>query len=208
MSVNTQWGYTITDSDRLEDMLTKEEYDEFTANKYQFDDRTTGNIKAASKAIRDYCGWHVYPSCSCRIEMTFYDKRISLSDGCVLIQLPAGYVSEIQSVTIGETEHEQYVLESGSILRLYNMSFNGIYKHTPVVVEYAAGLDDAMMDSIKELVSHRVTHALSSTSGVQSETAGGMSITYNASWTNNSRATALADDNKEVLQVYRVKGVF
>ena len=61
---------------------------------------------------------------------------------------------------------------------------------------------------IKELIAHRVTHAMASTSGVQSETAGGVSVTYNAAWTNNSRATALADDNKEVLAPYKVRGVF
>jgi hypothetical protein len=65
-----------------------------------------------------------------------------------------------------------------------------------------------MAAAIKELVAHRVTHALASSSGVQSETAGGVSVTYNASWVNGSRATALADDNKEVLQPYRIQGVF
>ena len=64
------------------------------------------------------------------------------------------------------------------------------------------------MDAIKELIAHRVTHALASSAGVQSETAGGVSVTYSANWINSSRATALADDNKEVLAPYRVRGVF
>jgi hypothetical protein len=61
---------------------------------------------------------------------------------------------------------------------------------------------------VQELIAHRVTHALASSAGVQSETAGGVSITYNATWTNSARATALADDNKEVLAPYRLRGVF
>ena len=44
--------------------------------------------------------------------------------------------------------------------------------------------------------------------GVTSEASGGVSVTYNATWINNSRATALPDDNKEVLAPYRLQGVF
>jgi len=58
------------------------------------------------------------------------------------------------------------------------------------------------------LTAHRVTHAVTSSYGVTSEAAGGVSITYNASWAGNTRATALPDDNKEVLLPYRVGGVF
>jgi hypothetical protein len=43
---------------------------------------------------------------------------------------------------------------------------------------------------------------------VQSEAAGGVSVTYNATWTNSARATALPSDNKEVLAPYRLQGVF
>ena len=55
---------------------------------------------------------------------------------------------------------------------------------------------------------HRVTHALANSYGIQSESSGGVSVTYSANWINNSRATALADDNKEVLEPYRLRGVF
>ena len=44
--------------------------------------------------------------------------------------------------------------------------------------------------------------------GITSEAAGGVSITYNANWINSARATALPDDNKEVLAPYRLQGVF
>ena len=64
------------------------------------------------------------------------------------------------------------------------------------------------MGAIKELIAHRVTHALAQSYGVQSEAAGGVSVTYNATWTNNARATALPSDNKEVLAPYRLQGVF
>jgi hypothetical protein len=64
------------------------------------------------------------------------------------------------------------------------------------------------MDGIQELIAHRVTHALASSNGITSEAAGGVSVTYNANWINSARATALPDDNKEVLAPFVVRGVF
>lgn len=208
MSLMTNWGYTLTALDALPDMLGVSDFNNFTANKYASDIRTEANIKAAGTAIRNYCGWHVFPSETCKIETTFYDKRVTEVFGGILIQLPASYVSKVTSITIGEKEHTSFVLEPNGILRLYDVNWYGLYKHTPIVVEYEAGLPEDLMDALKELIAHRVVHALSSTAGVQSETAGGVSITYNATWANSTRATALADDNLQVLQPYRVRGVF
>jgi hypothetical protein len=111
------------------------------------------------------------------------------------------------SVVIDGEEMSDYVLEPDGILRVYNLRrcYN---PWTSIVIGYTAGITDSMAAAIQELTAHRVTHALASSNGVQSEAAGGVSITYNATWTNNSRATALADDNKEVLAPYRLKGVF
>lgn len=208
MSLLTNWGYTLVNADTMPDMLTKAEYDVFTGGKYATDGRSEPNIAAACSAVRNYCNWHVYPSEACRFESTFFDACVSEVDGGVLIQLPAKYVSAVTGVTIGGTAHDKYVLETNGMLRLYGISLHGMHIYTQIVVEYTAGVPDALMAGLKELIAHRVTHAMASTSGVQSETAGGVSITYNATWANTSRATALADDNKEVLQPYRVQGVF
>ena len=163
MSILTTWGYTLTEVDAVPDMLTLEEFNEFTANKYQTDGRAEPDIKAAASAIRNYCGWE-------------YD--------------------------------ETYVLMPNGILRVYGLPWSRLRMWTPIEIQYTAGIPDGSADGLKELIAHRVTHALESSGGVQSETAGGVSITYNASWTNNARATALADDNKEVLSPYRLRGVF
>lgn len=208
MSLMTNWGYTLVNTDEMPDMLTKAEYDEFTANKYVTDGRSSRNIAAACSAVRNYCNWHVYPPEACRFESTFCDARVTEVDGGVLIQLPAKYVSAITSLTINGIAHDAYVLEPNGILHVHSLNCYRLLKHTQIVVEYVAGVPEALMGGLKELIAHRVTHAMASTSGVQSETAGGVSITYNATWANTSRATALADDNKEVLQAYRVQGVF
>ena len=208
MSLLTTWGYTIEDAETLADMLTVEEFDEFTSGKYSGDDRTAPNIAAASSAIRNYCGWHVYPSASCKLSTSFFDRRVSCSGSAVLVQLPARFVSAVTSVTIGGIEYTSYVFEPSGLLKVYGAELAGLHEWTPIEVVYTAGVPSEFMDGIKELVAHRATHALASSGGVQSETAGGVSITYSANWTNSARATALADDNKEVLTPYRLQGVF
>ena len=209
MSILTTWGYSMTDVDEVPGMMTLSEFNSMTAEKYLADSRVEPDIKAATAAIREFCGWHVYPSQACELNTTFFDKRVSVVDRMLLIQLPATFVSSIELIQIGdEVIDETYVLMPNGILRVYGFGWSRLKMWTPVVVRYIAGLPEGAADGLKELIAHRVTHALASSEGVQSETAGGVSVTYNANWINNSRATALADDNKEVLSPYRLRGVF
>ena len=209
MSLATTWGYTITDASSLEYMLTENEFNVFTANKYAGDARIPANIKAASEAIRNYCGWHISPAHACS-----FSERLLYGNGSIkrcgadfLVQLPATYVQAVSSVTFGGKAWTDFAIEQNGLLRLFDV-FDRADKRTEIVVSYTAGLPDALMASIKELIAHRVTHALASSAGVQSETAGGVSVTYSANWINSARSTALADDNKEVLAPYKVRGVF
>ncbi len=208
MSVTTTWGYTLTDINALPEMLTVTEYNSFTANRYAGDSRVSVNIKAAGAAIRNYVGWHMYPSAACETTMLMNDRRVTIIGNDLLIQLPAKYVSAVSSVTIGGTVHTAFSFETNGILRVYDVAFMESHRYTPIVVVYTAGITDAMMDGIKELVAHRVTHATASSNGITTEAAGGISVTYNANWVNSARATALPDDNKEVLAPYRLQGVF
>lgn len=213
MSLLTNWGYTIRESCVIEPMLSVDEFNDLTAGKYSTDARIEPNIKAASSAIRNYCGWHVYPSYPCQFDATVFNGAVKIVHGGVLIQLPAKYVSEVESITIGEAEYTEdtdqahFVVEPNGIVRVFGIDF-GLQPYTKICVKYVAGVPEGLMDGLKELVAHRVTHALASSAGIQSETAGGVSITYSANWTNSARSTALADDNKEVIEPYRIQGVF
>ncbi len=208
MSLMTNWGYELTEAEQLTDMLTVEEFNTFTANRYAGDVRTEGNIKAACMAIRNYVGWHLYPSAACKLSVLMNDRRVVITGSDLLIQLPAKFVTEVTSVTIGETACENYSFETNGTLRIYDVTFAGLKRYTQIEVVYTAGLTAGMIDSLKELIAHRATHAAASSNGVTSEAAGGISVTYNAGWVNNARATALPDDNKEVLAPYRLQGVF
>lgn len=200
----TNWGYSV--DGELADFITNQEFDDFTADKFTGDVRIGSDIKAATAAIRNYVGWHLFPELPCELSTTFFDRRVSEGRGGILIQLPAKFVTEITSVRIDNVLCEKFTLEMSGLLKVYGVPAHAEY--TPIVVNYKAGLPSDLMDAIKELTAHRVTHALSSSYGVTSEAAGGISITYNASWAANPRATALPLDNKEVLIPYRVGGVY
>lgn len=202
----TAWGYSIADTTALADLLTIQDFNTITANKYTGDSRIEPNIKAASQAVRNYCGWHIYPSSTCKLSTSFYDKRITRNGNMILIQLPATFVTSVTAVRIGGETYNNFVIETNGILRLFGIS-EYFEPYTTLEVEYIAGLSDALVANLQELVAHRVTHALASSAGIQSETAG-VSITYSAVWTNTARSTALPSDNKEVLAPYRLMGVF
>ena len=123
-----------------------------------------------------------------------------------MIQLPARYVTAVSSVAIGDHALTDYAFETNGILRVFDFAFES--RKSKISVDYTAGISDSMMAPIKELIAHRVTHAIAVPPGITSEASGGVSVTYNANWINNSRATALAGDNKELLIPYRVQGVF
>lgn len=220
MSLLTNWGYFIAEEESGEELtvmdplLTVEEFDDFTAGKYTGDERIEPNIKAASSAIRNYCGWHIYPSYQCEFNTTLYDRAVTRIGGDLLIQLPAKYVSHVDSITLGDTTYTEdtdgahFVIMPNGVIRVFGANLIGVPPYMPIIICYQAGVPDGLMDGLKELVAHRVTHALASSGGIQSETAGGVSITYSANWTNTARSTALADDNKEVIEPYRLQGVF
>ena len=109
-------------------------------------------------------------------------------------------------MTVDGTACGHYYADTNGVLHVFDTK---PYKRYAVIaVDYIAGLTDELMAPIKELIAHRVTHAMAVPAGVTSESSGGVSVTYNANWINNSRATALAGDNKELLIPYKVQGVF
>ena len=207
MSVQTKWGYTLTDLDALPDMLSDEEFDEYTANRYAGDVRIAPNIKSACAAVRNYCGWHIFPSASCSMTVLMNDKRVTRNNSDLLIQLPAAFVTEILSVTVDGKTY-MATCEANGILRVYDVEFSTLKRYSPIEVTYKAGVDEDTIDELKELIASRVTHATASSNGITSEAAGGVSVTYNASWVSSASATTLPDSTREVLAPYRVRGVF
>ena len=205
MSILTNWGYALVDDDSLFDMMDYAEYCTYSGRSDNTE-RVEAEISAACASIRNYVGWHLYPSAACRLEMLASDRRVIYHGSDMLVQLPARYVSAVTAVTVDSVEYTHYYIDTNGLLTIFNV--RPIMRYAVIVVEYEAGLPDEMMAPIKELIAHRVTHAMAVPAGVTSEASGGVSVTYNATWINNSRATALMGDNKELLIPYKVQGVF
>ena len=209
MSLMTNWGYSLPDTDTLPNLLTTTDFNALTAGKYAGDARAEPDIASASAAVRNYCGWHVLPSLPCVLKerLLYGNGRIKRVYDDFVIQLPAAYVSEVTGIKINGEAFDDFALE-GSLVYLFGVPLGKVNRRTEIEVEYIAGISDELAAGIRELMAHRVTHALASSDGVQSESAGGVSITYASGWTNSGGAAALADTNKEVLEPYRVQGVF
>lgn len=204
--VLTNWGYSLTQDDALADFITTQELNEFTANRYAGDVRIGPNISAATDAIRNYCGWHIYPARSCNwVGYAGLSRNMTRNGSEVLIQLPARFVSGVMEVLHNGHEITGYICDPNGLLHLMGIC---LARYDTISVTYMAGVPSSMMNGVKELTAHRVTHALASSYGVTSESAGGVSVTYNAGWAGQTRSTALADDNKDVLAPFKLLGVF
>lgn len=213
--IETTWGYKLTTAESLSDFLTVAEFNAFTGNKFAGDVRIEPNIHSATRSIQNYCGWHIYPNLECEMVYRVLDLRDCFIGRDLLIQLPSAYVTEVSSIILnakfenntwtGDATTDFDISTSG-LLRIYDVDY--IDRRSKIRIVFKSGVDATQMDVLKELTAHRVTHAVSSSYGVMSEAAGGVSVSYNSSWAGNTRSTALPDDNKEVLNAYRVKGVF
>lgn len=213
--IETTWGYKLTTAESLSDFLTVAEFNAFTANKFAGDVRIEPNIHSATRSIQNYCGWHIYPNLECEMVYRVLDLRDCFIGRDLLIQLPSAYVTEVSSIILNaKFENNTWTgdattdfdLSTSGLLRIYDVDY--IDRRSKIRIVFKSGVDATQMDVLKELTAHRVTHAVSSSYGVMSEAAGGVSVSYNSSWAGNTRSTALPDDNKEVLNAYRVKGVF
>lgn len=149
-----------------------------------------------------------------------YDLRDAFVGPDLLIQLPATFVSNISKVVLNAVWNEEAGEWEGEVIedqaRFDNGMGSGLVKvydvgrldrRSKLFIKYTAGFPETAIPIIKELAVNGVTHALTNTYGVNSEAAGGVSVSYNASWAGKG-STALANDAREALEPYRVKGVF
>ena len=201
MSIITRWGYTLPDATSLDDMLEVSEFDALTDSKYADDARITPMLASAQTAIRDYCGWHLYPSLACEYESDSIDvSRV--------IQLPAKFVTEVSGVTLNGV-----ALDSSS----YHLKRNGLImldvpavgeSWNDIVVAYTAGYTKCQIAAIQELIANRMVHAMAMPFGITNESADGVSVTYSQAASNNNSASRLSQDDKWLLEPYRVVWVF
>lgn len=206
--IQTSWGYTLLDADDMPEILTQEEFNSMTANKYALDSRVLSAIKSVTAAVRNYCGWHIAGSQRCELVLNVQNLHITRKYSDMIIQLPYRFVSDVEKVIFNATkEDDEWVGDEYE----FDFTYNGkltVYdaevcsRKSKVVIIATVGLTDT--DAIKGLIASKVGHILSGTFGVQSESAGGLSISYSTSFVNGAKPTSLMTDDKELLNSYKI----
>lgn len=212
----TPWGY-MADAEFIPDLLTASEYDGYTGSKFHGDARINACIPSASAAIRDYCGWHISPNLTCGIFYRVADLRDAFVGKDLLVQLPATYVTAVKKVILNATWNEDEQKAEGDVITDFDYETNGLLRiydadvcdrRSKIFVKYEAGFPEYFQtDAVKELAANLVSHSVTNTYGVNSETVGGVSVSYNSVLTGRSPIT-LSADTREVLNHYKVRGVF
>ena len=206
--IKTNWGYDMLDATSLPDILTVEEFNIMTANKYALDGRVSSTLKSVTASIRNYCGWHIATSQRCELVLNAQDLHITRHYHDLLIQLPYRFVSSVDSVLINATkDNNTWIGDSvecdctyNGNLTLYDAYLNS--RKSKIVIIATVGVTDT--EALKGLIANKVSHVLSGTSGVQSETAGGLSISYSSSFVNGAKISSLMTDDKELLNSYKL----
>lgn len=207
--ITTSWGYTLLDVDAMPDILTQEEFNSMTANKYALDSRVPSTIKSVTASIRNYCGWHIATSQSCELVLNAQDLQITRRYSDLLIQLPYRFVSAIDRIIVNaHKENGEWV---GDEVEEFSYTYNGHVtafdahidsRKSTIVVIATVGLTDT--EALKGLIVNKVSHVLNGTNGINSESAGGVSISYNTSYVNGAKANSFMTDDKELLNAYKV----
>lgn len=193
--MRTAWGYEV--DDKLEPLITVETFNVRTNNAFAGNRRVEAALKAASQAVRNYCGWHISPSLDCRAHP---------EGGGILTRLPAAYVSDVKKVVEDGRE-----LEAGTE---YEWREDGLLKRScpgkwaekwmSIEVSYEAGFDSEAVPDLEETICAITAGVLSVASGVTSESADGVSISYSSSA--SSIAASLTSQQRSALEPYKVVG--
>ena len=190
--MRTAWGYDVTGD--LGPILSKSDFNQMTGGIYTNNPRVEAALKAATQAIRNYCGWHISPTMSCTAEP---------NGGSQVLRLPATYVSAISGITeegqaLSSSEYQwrkDGLIRKASLHR-WSDNWGGIS------VSYTAGYPADAVPDLAEAVCAITAGVLAVSAGVVSESADGVSISYSASA--SSIAAGLTSQQKSALMPYKV----
>lgn len=216
----TPWGYII-DCETLPDLITTTDFSNFTNGRFgTTDTRISSSIPSASAGIRNYCGWHISPSLDCGMIYNVRDLRDAFVGGDLLVQLPATFVTDVKKVVLNAKWNEDAgdwdgeIIEDSDrfdfgmgdgLLKIYDVGVPD--RRAKIFIKYTAGFPNTAIPLVKEIAANSVARALTTSYGVTSETAGGVSVSYSSAWSGKGSG-ALMDDTRETLGLYKVKGVY
>lgn len=188
MALNA-WGYEIAS---LPPLLTVADFEDLTGHTLS---ATTKQMEAtlngASQVVRDYCGWHVAPSVQCSWRGD--------ADGR-FVHLPVMFVSDVASVSVDgrALSANEYQWKQDGLIRLARPVDDWGRR---VEVTFTAGVPATALAAV---VAQVATNYLVAPAGVSSETAGGVSISYNSTGYGMTGGIRLHSTDKATLAQYRI----
>lgn len=178
----TPWGYDVTD---LPAIAGATDYERITGK--ECTDQVSQALAAVSAAVRAWCGWHVSPRCECV-------ATCDVEPGATIVSLPG------MSVSVSD------VKDHGVSVPDYEVARSGVVRTRPlkggwgsVEVSYEAGTD---APELVQLVCSVADGIAKAPTGVSSETAGSVSVSWDA---DTSRVDSVLNDRtKGLLAPYRL----
>lgn len=197
----TAWGYEI-DGNSIPLLLDAADFNAMTGGRYAGDAlREAQALIAASQAVRNACGWHISPPLACTARVSAEGKQAVL---------PARHVGAYEAVRELDERTGEWtrlaVPGEASVDRDGIIRRHGFRQFPPgrfnVEAEYTAGYDPAAVGDLRYAVMGIAEGVLSVPTGVTSESADGVSISYSAQA--QSIADALTDRFAAALAPYKV----
>lgn len=209
--IQTPWGYDIR-AQSMPQMMTTVEFAEATGGRFANDGRVRHAIASAESSIRAFVGWHLARTAECSMVVNAGNLHQSHRDD-TLIQLPTKFLTDVTKVLLnakkvdGEWtgDEAEFEFERNGMLTVYGCG--NADRRSKIYIEFVSGLPDNAIADVKEIVAHMASHGLANSFGIQSESTGGVSVTYSATWAGTASSSTLTDEIKNALAPYRLQGV-
>ena len=192
----TPWGYSV-DADPMPPLIDTMQYAQLSGAALTDESipRIEATLAAVSAAIRAWCGWHVAPVLECHADVT--------GDGRIL-SLPTLALESVDGITVDGSEVDLAGVQtlSSGLVRLrcghWPSDWGG------VSVDFTSGFELDQVPDLGAVVAQVASNAMAGAPGVQSERAGEVSITYNATGYGVAGGVTLLDRDKAILAPYRL----
>lgn len=194
----TPWGYAVDApaDGSFECPITAQEFQAMTGGRFADEDQASSALAAAFSAIRDACGWHVCPQVPCEEYAQGPARALRLK---TLLA---------QGVEVRECGRD---LEEGE----FEYSFRGIVRRAcfrawpagldSVRLRYISGFEPETCSGFVACAVQVASNMLAAPAGVQSESAGNVSISYNQTASGVSGGIRLLESDIAMLRPYMLE---
>lgn len=195
----TPWGYAAStkgDPNAFAAPISYEDFQTMTGGRFGDKDQAESALKLAFSAIRDACGWHVCPQIPCEEYAEGPARTIALRS----LNVADVAVSELgRDLAEGEFEYSPRGVVRRACFRTWPA------RYASVRFRYLSGFGASMCSGFLACAVQVASNMLAAPAGVQSESAGNVSISYNQTASGVSGGVRLLDSDIAMLRPYMLE---